>query len=249
MLFHSTIFGPIHSRRLGTSLGVNLEPDNGKVCSFDCIYCEAGLNKDGREDTQLPTREKVRADLEAFFKNNTEPIDSITFAGNGEPTVHPEFDLIVDDTIKLRNSYMPKAQISVLTNGWQIKNPKVAMALRKVDNNILKLDSAIASSVAAINRPNTGAFDLDAHIKDMSQFAGSCIIQTLFLTGDTVNNTTDAEVDALLKAYAVIQPKSVQIYSLDRKTPFETLKPVTLEFLNGVAAKIKKLGIGVTVTL
>jgi len=249
MLFHSTIFGPIHSRRLGTSLGVNLEPDNGKICSFDCLYCEAGLNKDGRDDTKIPSREKVRADLEEFFKTNTEQIDSITFAGNGEPTLHPHFYEIITDTIKLRNSYMPQSQISVLTNGWQISNPKVAKALKMVDNNILKLDSAIASTVLAINRPNTPHFNLDDHIKAMAEFAGSCVIQTLFLKGDTVDNTTDAEVSALLKAYSTIQPRSIQIYSLDRKTPFDTLKPVTLEFLNGVAAKIKNLGIGVTVTL
>lgn len=249
MLFHSTIFGPIHSRRLGTSLGVNLEPDNGKICSFDCVYCEAGLNKDGRDDKVIPTRQKVRDDLEEFFRGNSEPIDSITFAGNGEPTLHPEFAEIIDDTIRLRNRYAPQTQISVLTNAWQIKNPKVAMALRKVDNNILKLDSAIKSSVLAINRPNNPDFDLDAHIRDLAMFSGNCIIQTLFLTGNTVDNTTDAEVSALLKAYAVIQPKSVQIYSLDRKTPFDTLRPVTREFLDGVAAKIRKLGIGVSVTL
>ncbi len=249
MLFHSTVFGPIKSRRLGTSLGVNLEPNNGKICSFDCVYCEAGLNKDGREDTVMPTREQVYSDLEAYLKGDHEPLDTITFAGNGEPTLHPEFAEIIDDTIRLRNRYAPQTQISVLTNAWQIKNPKVAMALRKVDNNILKLDSALPASVAAINRPNTGEFDLEAHINDMAQFAGNCIIQTLFLTGNTVDNTTDAEVAALLKAYAVIQPKSVQIYSLDRKTPFDTLKPVTREFLDGVAVKIRKLGIGVTVTI
>lgn len=248
MLFHSTIFGPIRSRRLGNSLGINLAPNNGKICSFDCVYCECGLNKDGREDRTIPTRANVKEALEDFLKNTNDVIDSITFAGNGEPTVHPEFDSIIDDTIMLRNRYMPKAQISVLTNAWQITNPKVVRALKRVDNNIMKLDSAIPESVTAINRPVNPEFDLSAHIKDLSQFCGTCIIQTLFLTGDTVDNTTDAEVAALLKAYAQIQPRMVQIYSLDRKTPFSTLHPASAEFLNEVASKIKKLGISVLVT-
>lgn len=250
MLFHSTIFGPIRSRRLGVSLGVNLEPDNGKICSFDCIYCEAGLNKDGREDKQIPSRQKVKDDLESFFKSKPEPVDSITFAGNGEPTLHPEFATIIDDTILLRDKYMPKAQISVLTNAWQIGRPEVSAALKKVDNNILKLDSAIASSVSAINQPNNRNFDIDAHIKSMAeQFGGNCIIQTLFLTGPGIDNTTDEEVNALLKAYKLINPKSVQVYSIDRKTPVDGLKQVTQEFLDAVAARIRDLGIEVTVTL
>lgn len=248
MLFHSTIFGPIRSRRLGNSLGVNLAPNNGKICSFDCVYCECGLNADGREDHVIPSRSEVKSALEEFLKQTTEDIDSITFAGNGEPTVHPEFEEIINDTIVLRNRYMPKAKISVLTNAWQISNPKVARALRRIDNNILKLDSAIQSSVKAINRPVNPEFDLDAHIKDMAQFCGTCVIQTLFLKGDTVDNTTDEEVSALLKAYARIQPRMVQVYSLDRKTPFSTLCHASDEFLNDVAAKIKKLGFSVLVT-
>ena len=206
------------------------------------------MNADGRDDRVIPSRSQVRTDLEEFLKNTREEIDSITFAGNGEPTVHPEFEEIVNDTIMLRNRYVPSAKISVLTNAWQVSNAKVARALKKVDNNILKLDSAIASSVSAINRPVNSEFDMDAHIRNLSQFCGTCIIQTLFLTGETVNNTTDAEVSALLRAYAVIQPRLVQIYSLDRKTPFATLHPVTEEFLNEVAAKIKKLGFSVLVT-
>lgn len=248
MLFHSTIFGPIRSRRLGNSLGVNLAPNNGKICSFDCVYCECGLNADGREDHVIPSRSQVKESLEEFLKNTNEQIDSITFAGNGEPTVHPEFDGIINDTIMLRNRYMPTAKISVLTNAWQVSNPKVARALKMVDNNILKLDSAIASSVSAINRPVNPEFNMDEHIRLLTQFSGTCVIQTLFLTGDTVNNTTDEEVNALLAAYAKIQPRLVQLYSLDRKTPFSTLHPASEEFLNSVAVRVKKLGIGVLVT-
>lgn len=248
MLFHTTIFGPIRSRRLGNSLGVNLAPNNGKICSFDCIYCECGLNADGREDRVIPSRTEVREALGEFLKKSTEEIDSITFAGNGEPTVHPEFEEIINDTIVLRNRYAHTAKISVLTNAWQIGNPKVVRALKKVDNNILKLDSAIAETVKAINRPVDEKFDIDEHIKRLSQFCGTCIIQTLFLTGDNIDNTTDAEVAALLKAYAIIQPRMVQIYSLDRKTPIEGLKHASNEFLNEVAAKVKKMGISVLVT-
>ena len=248
MLFHSTIFGPIHSRRLGNSLGVNLAPNNGKICSFDCVYCECGLNADGRDDRVIPSRAEVKEKLDSYLKTANEQIDSITFAGNGEPTVHPEFDGIINDTIMLRNRYIPSAKISVLTNAWQVSNPKVAKALKMVDNNILKLDSAIASSILAINRPVSPVFNIEEHIRLLAQFSGTCVIQTLFLTGDTVNNTTDEEVSALLAAYAKIQPRLVQLYSLDRKTPFNTLHPASEEFLNSVAVRVKKLGIGVLVT-
>lgn len=157
VLFHSTIFGPIHSRRLGSSLGINLMPNDGKICSFDCLYCEAGYNAQGPGTSGLPAREEVRKQLEAKLrqmKEQGQPLDVITFSGNGEPTLHHDFAGVIDDTIALRDLYFPDVKISVLTNATRICRPAVAAALRKVDNNIMKLDSAIASTVEAIDRPN-----------------------------------------------------------------------------------------------
>ena len=206
VLFTSTIFGPIHSRRLGTSLGVNLMPDDGKVCSFDCLYCEAGFNAQGRGTTGLPSREKVRQllhDKLADMKQKGEPLDVITFSGNGEPTLHPEFDGIVDDTVALRNQFFPEVKISVLSNATRIGNPSVVEALKKVDNNILKLDSALDSTVKLIDRPTSPAYSVANVVANMKKFNGQCIVQTMFLRGEhdgkTIDNTTPDEVAALIE--------------------------------------------------
>lgn len=135
ILFHSTIFGPIRSRRLGTSLGVNLSPNDGKVCTFDCIYCEAGYNSQGTGTSGLPKRENVSSLLEEKLKemsNAGEKLDVITFSGNGEPSIHPEFEGIIDDTIALRDKYFPNVKISVLCNSTRLGDVRVVNALKKL---------------------------------------------------------------------------------------------------------------------
>lgn len=252
MLFDTIIFGPIKSRRLGVSLGVNLLPQHGKICSFDCIYCECGLNADGREDTQLPTRQQVRKALEekliAYKQAGGEPIDTFTFAGNGEPTLHPDFKDIVLDTQKLRNQYYPDAKISVLTNAWQLDKPAVLEGLRQVDNAILKLDSAIPSTLLSMNRPVSPTFNMDTLIEQLASFRGQCIVQTMFLRGAGVDNTTPAEIEAWLGALKRIQPSLVQLYSIDRKVPIEGLAHVGEEELKSIAAQVQKLGLKTLVT-
>lgn len=245
VLFHSTIFGPIHSRRLGTSLGINLSPADGKVCSFDCLYCEAGYNAQGAGKAGLPEEEKVAADLEhklQEMKQNGENLDVITFSGNGEPTLHPKFPEIVDKVLDLRDKYFPDAKVSVLTNSTRIFTPKVARALDKVDNNILKLDSAIEPTMRLIDRPNDKDFTVERTVEALKQFAGKGIIQTMFLrgshNGQPVDNTTPEEVDALIEAYRQIRPASVMIYSLDRSTPEEKLVKVGRDELEAIASRI-----------
>lgn len=252
MLFNTIIFGPIKSRRLGISLGINLLPQNGKICSFDCIYCECGLNKDGREDTQMPTRqqvkEKLEATLKAYKQADGEPIDTFTFAGNGEPTLHPHFAEIVLDVQKLRNSYYPDAKISVLTNAWQLDKPAVLDGLRLVDNAILKLDSAVPQTLLAMNRPVSPTFSMENLVEQLASFQGRCIIQTMFLRGAGVDNTTPTEIAAWLGALKRIQPSLVQLYSINRKVPIEGLEHVSEEELKTIAAEVKKLGIKTLVT-
>ncbi|MED9995662.1 MAG: radical SAM protein [Paludibacteraceae bacterium] len=252
MLFNTIIFGPIKSRRLGISLGINLLPQNGKICSFDCIYCECGLNKDGREDTQIPTRQQVKENLEATLKAykqaDGEPIDTFTFAGNGEPTLHPHFAEIVLDVQKLRNSYYPDAKISVLTNAWQLDKPAVLDGLRLVDNAILKLDSAVPQTLLAMNRPVSPTFSMENLVEQLASFQGRCIIQTMFLRGAGVDNTTPTEIAAWLGALKRIQPSLVQLYSINRKVPIEGLEHVSEEELKTIAAEVKKLGIKTLVT-
>lgn len=254
ILFHDTVFGPIHSRRLGVSLGVNLMPNDGKVCSFDCLYCEAGYNSQGAGKAGISSREEVRCKLEAKLKSMSEAgerLDVITFSGNGEPTLHPDFEGVVDDVIALRNQYYPNVKISVLSNSTMIGSESVARALKKVDNNILKLDSAVDSTMRLIDRPASKSFTVEWLIEELKQFSGQCIIQTMLLRGthdgQIIDNTTDAEVKALLKAYLEIKPKEVMLYSIDRPTPEADLHKVEKEELERVAEVFRSHGIEVQV--
>lgn len=255
VLFHSTVFGPIHSRRLGTSLGINLAPDDGKVCTFDCIYCEAGYNRQGTGTTGLATREKLEDDLRrklAEMHAAGMKLDVITFSGNGEPTINPDFPAIVDTVIALRDEYYPKAKVSVLTNSTRIFNPAVAAALDKVDNNILKLDSAVEETMRLIDNPTERSFTVAKAVEGLCRFAGTGIIQTMLLrgkhNGKVVDNTTDAEIDALIEAYQRIKPREVMLYSLDRSTPEENLAKVEHDELERIADRIRRAGITVAVS-
>lgn len=255
ILFHSTIFGPIRSRRLGVSLGVNLMPSDGKVCSFDCLYCEAGYNSQGAGKSGLPTRSQVSEQLEdklKAMKQAGDPLDVITFSGNGEPTLHPDFAGVIDDTLALRDKYYPEAKVSVLSNSTRIFDSKVAEALKKVDNNILKLDSAVDRTMQLIDRPNDPSFTVERVVEGLKQFAGNAIIQTMILQGEhdgeRVDNTTPEEVSALIEAYRQIGPREVMIYSLDRSTPEEKLRKVGREQLDKIADSIRRAGIDVQVT-
>ncbi len=244
VLFHSTIFGPIHSRRLGTSLGINLLPDDGKICSFDCLYCEAGYNAQGHGTTGVPSREDVARLLGeklAAMKASGEHLDVITFSGNGEPTLHPDFEGVIDDTIALRNRYFPEVKISVLTNSTRLGSESVHRALSKVDNNILKLDSAIADTVQALDRPAPG-YDLSAVIDRIASFGRQGIVQTMICRGEhdgkPLDNSTEAEIKALIEAYLRIMPGEIMLYTIDRPTPEVNLRRVTREELEAIAARI-----------
>ncbi|MDE5810476.1 MAG: radical SAM protein [Muribaculaceae bacterium] len=245
VLFTSTIFGPIHSRRLGVSLGVNLMPRDGKVCTFDCLYCEAGFNAQGPGKAGIPDRAEVKKLLEAKLadmKQKDEPLDVITFSGNGEPTLHPDFKGVINDTIELRDRYFPNVKISVLSNSTRINQQPVVEALKRVDNNILKLDSAIDSTVRLIDRPTYPTYSVDSIVDSMKQFGNDLIIQTMFLRGShdgtPIDNTTDHEVDALIEVYKKLKPREVMIYSIDRKTPEENLVKVEKDELLKIAEKI-----------
>ncbi len=254
VLFHSTIFGPIHSRRLGISLGVNLMPNDGKICSFDCVYCEAGYNAQGQGTTGLPPHTTVKRQLREKLKQMKEAgegLDVITFSGNGEPTLHPQFKEVVHDVIVLRNQYFPNARVSVLSNATMASNPNVKKALLAVDNNILKLDSAVPSTMRLINQPKSPNIIPAGIIEDLAEYGGKCIVQTMMLRGEHngkhIDNTTDAEIEALIDAYKTIKPQEVMIYSIDRKTPEEHLEKVSREELEAIGRRIEAAGIKVQV--
>lgn len=251
-IYPSPIFGPVKSRRLGISLGINLLPDDGKVCTFDCIYCECGLNATRRTKSPLPTRRKVAAALEKKLqemKEYGELPDVLTFAGNGEPTIHPHFGEIIDDTIALRDRLCPNAKVSVLTNATLITRDTVFEALKKVDNNILKLDTIDREYISIVDRP-TGRYDLEAIIGRMKAFEGKAVIQTMFLKGEVdgrnVDNTGDSYVMPWIAAVKEIAPREVMIYTIDRETPISTLQKATREELDRIVALLADEGIKAT---
>lgn len=254
MLFDSIIIGPIISRRLGRSLGVNLLHQKAKICSFDCIYCECGFNFQSKDGYQ-PKRDEIRKALEEKMielHNAGEGIDVITFAGNGEPTTHSQFPQIIDDTIELRNKYFPEAKVSVLSNATMIWREEWRTALLKVDNNIQKLDSAIDSTIKHINQPQSPKFNAKDVINDLAKFNGEVIIQTLFFRGEyngnVIDNTTEEEVNAWLEALKIIKPKEVMLYSLDRPAPAKGLIKMEYDELRKIADKVEALGFKTQVT-
>jgi len=255
MLFHEIVFGPIKSRRLGISLGINLLPGSGKICTFDCIYCECGYNADGRTKQGFPSRKAVAQALEDKLQElKTDGItpDVFTFSGNGEPTLHPEFEEIVDDTVELRNQYFPGAKISVLSNATMINRENVFRALNKVDNNILKLDSVFDDKAKLIDQPLLSSFSVVKLIENLKRFNGNLIIQTIFLKGvhnrQTVDNTSEEEVNAWIEVLKEINPKQLMIYTIDRATPEKNLQKLSLEELNVIAEKLRKAGFDVNVS-
>ena len=252
IIYPSPIFGPVHSRRLGLSLGINLLPADGKVCSFDCIYCECGFNEDHRPALPLPTREAVAKALEERLiqmRAEGRMPDVLTFAGNGEPTCHPHFAEIISDTIRLRNQYCPEAKVSVLSNATMIHRQTVHDALMQVDNNILKLDTIDPLYINKVDHPN-GTYDVDVIIDRMKAFNGHLIIQTMFMRGDcngeSVDNTGEEYVTPWLEAVKSIKPQQVMIYTIDRETPTQGLLKATHEQLDAIRDRVIAAGIPCT---
>jgi wyosine [tRNA(Phe)-imidazoG37] synthetase (radical SAM superfamily) len=252
-LYDNIIFGPIRSRRLGLSLGVNLLPIESKLCSFDCIYCECGWNDEHPGKRRFNAREDVYNMLDETLQKMVAagtPPDVITFAGNGEPTMHPDFAAIIGDTIALRDKHCPAAKGSVLSNATQIHREDVRRALNRVDNNILKLDSAFDATVQLMNKPQ-GNYTVARTVELLKSFEGNLIVQTMFLRGEylgkRVDNTTEEEVSAWLELIKEIAPKQVMVYSLDRDTPCQTIYKVEKDELRTIAARVEALGIAVSV--
>ncbi len=247
-LFEEIIFGPIKSRRLGVSLGVNLLPENYKYCTYDCLYCECGWTLNNNTKINLHTKEEIAEALAtklAEMKVNNQTPDNITFAGNGEPTIHPEFAAIIEDTIAIRNKYFPNTNISVLSNATQIHKKSIIKALNKVDHNILKLDSAIDKTYQLINRPKA-KINVSTLVERMKVFNGNLSIQTLFVkgnyNGEYFDNTTDYEVNKWLELLQIIKPKNVMIYPIDRDTPHSDIEKIDTATLNNIGNKVKSLG-------
>lgn len=250
-LYPSPIVGPIHSRRLGISLGVNVNPGDGKICTFDCIYCEVGYNAMRRPSQPRPSRAHIAECLQrklAEMKSQGASLDVITFSGNGEPTGHPDFLGIMEDTISLRDRYYPTAKVSVLTNSTLAHRPDVHRALTLADNNIMKLDTVSADYINKVDRPVQPSYDVERIIREMQSFGGHVIIQTMFMKGTDdqgrdVDNTADRFVVPWLEAVRSIRPSEVMIYTIDRDTPCPSLRKATPDELNAIRDRVAACGI------
>lgn len=229
--FDEIVFGPIRSRRLGSSLGVNVLPTKGKLCNFDCIYCECGWNKDGVSDKRFPCLAEVEAALEkrlAELSQDDVPVDSITFSGNGEPTINPDFSAIVDATVRLRNQFYPSAKISVLSNATMLGREDVFEALKKVDNPILKIDASSDELISKINKPQ-GAYSLSKVIERLKAFDGNFVLQTMFLRSEDFNAQEADALAAWIEIVRDLKPREVMVYTIDRETPDKTLRKYSVE--------------------
>ena len=252
MLFDSIVYGPIRSRRLGVSLGVNLMPTDAKLCSFDCVYCECGWNQPVLHP-QLPTRQQVREALNSQLSTLNSQLDVITFSGNGEPTMHPDFLGIIQDTCALRDQYCPNAKVSVLSNSTQLGRPDVLEALRICDNRILKLDSAVDSTMHLIDKPVNRQLTVRQIVEWLTAFKGDFTLQTCFLRGEyqgqIIDNTTPQELQAWYDVVEYLRPKQVMIYVIDRATPLKTLEKIPAEKMELIAAPLREKGLDVIVSV
>ena len=249
MIREETVFGPIFSRRLGSSLGINLLPVNGKICTFDCIYCECGWNRDGRDDTRLPKADEVREALEAKLKQlvaDKVPVDSITFSGDGESTIHPDFPRIIDDTLALRNKYYPFAKVSVLSNATQVHRPEIFAALRKVDNPIMKIDAPTNALVEKINHPAPG-YDVDRVVEALKQFNGDFILQTMFLRSKDFDSSSPEVLNGWMDIVRQLMPREVMAYTIDRPTPEEGLQKFTVEEMQALLEPLIQEGFNIQI--
>lgn len=229
---------------MGSSLGINLLPTRGKLCNFDCIYCECGWNRDGREDRVLPDAAQVRAALEAKLSDcllGGVAIDSITFAGDGEPTLNPDFPRIIDDTIVLRDIYYPSAKISVLSNATMVKNPAVLEALRKVDNPVMKIDAPTNRLAAIINRPAAG-YDVDAVVESLKAFGGDFVLQTMFLESEDFDSSSPEVLEGWMRIVRELRPREIMVYTIDRPTPQEGLKKFSEERMKALVEPLVREG-------
>lgn len=250
MLREDTVFGPIFSRRLGSSLGINLLPREGKICSFDCIYCECGWNRDGLADKRIPSADEVRSALEAKLRGLAEQhtkIDSITFSGDGEPTLNPEFPRIIDDTLGLRDRYYPGTRVSVLSNATRVHISEVLRALRKVDNPIMKIDAPTDELVQKINRPAPG-YSLQRVVEALRGFEGDFVLQTMFLSCPYFDSSSPEVLDGWKRIVRKLRPREIMVYTIDRPTPEQGLEKFSGERMRELVADLIEEGFDISIS-
>jgi wyosine [tRNA(Phe)-imidazoG37] synthetase (radical SAM superfamily) len=241
------IYGPINSRRLGRSLGINLLPTTFKLCPFNCIYCQYGWTEAHTDDASkygddLPSTGQVKEKLEGWLKKD-QKVSYITFSGNGEPCLHPKFDKMVQIASKLRDKYVPQARLAVLSNSTCLAKNSVLEGLKKLDVRIMKLDCGSEETFREVNRPhqNVKYEEVIQGLRDLDHI----IIQSVFMDGET-NNIENEDIEKWIEQLNYIRPTEVQIYSIDRPSADQALRLVEKGRLEEIAQKAARvLGIKV----
>lgn len=232
------IYGPILSRRLGRSLGINLLPINRKVCSFDCVYCQYGpasIFDNPEKGDGFPSVTDVLLNIEKALKK-PRTIDYLTFSGNGEPTLHPDFPEIVQGVVSLRNKLRPEVKLAILSNSSRVNDPNILSSLRMLDAPMMKLDAGDEKTFRAINRP-ARSVDFWEMVEGLKQ-VDHLMIQSLLVDGVVTNVRGDA-YQAWAVTLAEMNPKEVHIYSTDRPTAFEGVEAVNFDTLEKIAADLQ----------
>ena len=248
-LFDKHVFGPVKSRRLGNSLGINLLSTHYKVCDFDCIYCECGWTHHKPDSKKFIEKQKFIQLLEtklSQLERDKIPVDYITYAGNGEPTLHPYFLEIAKKVSELRDQYFPKCSIALLSNGSTLSKEKIKASFAYIEDVILKIDAGHQQLFQLINRPNEH-LQLDDICNNMVNLQGNFIAQSMFLKGNAdgveFDNSDQKVVAKWKEKIQMLRPKYVQIYSISRDTPLESIQPISKERLQNIAEQLENMGI------
>lgn len=245
------VYGPVRSRRLGWSLGVNVFPPGRKICNFNCAYCQYGWTRESEsavapEDWPAPTSiaDAVRLALRKI-KRAGRHLDRITLAGNGEPTLHPRFSEIVERLRIVRDEECHDARLAVLSNAGTLDRPAVLDALRRVDEAYLKLDTADAGTFKRLNGAPTGL----PRILEALRTLPHVTIQSLFTRDATrrVDNTTPEEVERWIAALKAIAPEAVHVYSVDRDPAWAALEKISKEEMQAIVDRARAAGLAATV--
>lgn len=232
----SIIYGPVKSRRLVKSLGINLLPTNRKICSFNCNYCQYGLTQqvNGSETSMdlFPGLAEVINALTLGLEEHPD-VDFVTFSGNGEPTLHPNFAKIVDGVNNVvKTNILSNAKVALLTNGSTLVNKKTMEAISKIDRVYIKLDAPNEPLFRKINKPAL-SIDFNRMIESMKEVS-NLRLQTMLMEG-VVTNCDPKSLEDYYNLIAYLQPEEVHIYTIDRPTPVEGLLKVSPEKLNMIA--------------
>jgi wyosine [tRNA(Phe)-imidazoG37] synthetase (radical SAM superfamily) len=239
-LQRDVIYGPVSSRRLGRSLGINLLPPGRKLCTFDCAYCQYGSAdavSANQEHQGFPSVGTVLRKVAEAVRRQRAPLDYLTFSGNGEPTLHPDFPEIVSGLLRLRDEMCPQARLAILSNSSRMHRPEIRQAVERLDDPIMKLDAGDPQTLSLLSRPSA-AVTFEKLVEGLAGMP-RLIIQTMIIAGEVQNVEGEAH-EAWLAAVARLSPEMVQLYSAERPVAESGVRRVPKERLEELARQAQE---------